>query len=140
MSLETAIQENTNALRDLMALISANLEHAQRPITVEPQEIPAQLRKAKPTPKPPAVPSSEPTPTASESSESSSTESSAAEESEATLDDAKKALRALYDAKGRDATVDALSRFGAAKVIDLLPEHYGPFVTLVNEVLAGERV
>jgi len=42
--------------------------------------------------------------------------------------------------KARQITVDALSRFGAKSVKGLLPEHYGPFVTLVDEVLAGGRV
>jgi len=148
MSLELAIQENTAAIHALIAKLSADafLNPQAAPPAAQVQEIPAQLKKTKP-PKP--AKSSEPTPTASSSSETSSTESSAAEAVEeqppASFEDAKKALLTLYKSqadaeKGRALTTDALARFGAAKLSDLLPEHYTPFIALVDEVLAGGQV
>jgi len=140
MSLELAIQENTAAIHALIAKLSADafLNPQAAPPAAQVQEIPAQLKKAKP-PKP--AKSSEPTPIASSSSETSSTESSAAKEQPAvTLEDARKAIRALYDEKGRDATSDVLARFGAAAVSELLPEQYAPLIVLCNEVLAGGQV
>jgi len=164
MTLEAAIHENTAAIRELTALITASMQDAQRSITAEPQEIPAQLRKAKATPKPAAAPSPEPTPTASDNPENSSTASEKGNVRQdatvktpagsatdgivptvqtgdaATYEDVRKALRTLYDEKGRDATADAPSRFGAATVKDLLPEYYGPFVALCNEATNGDKV
>jgi len=98
-------------------------------------------KASKTDPKPDAAPLSEPTPTASDNSASSSTESEAASNTKAaTYEDAKKAILALSKEKGRQASVDALARFGAEKLPDLPQERYADLVKLVNEVIAGAEV
>lgn len=93
------------------------------------------------SPKGEAAQSSEPTQTVSDNSASSSTESEAASDTKAaTYEDAKKAILNLSKAQGRQASVDALARFGAEKLPDLAQEEYGNLVSLVDEVLAGAEV
>lgn len=54
-----------------------------------------------------------------------------------TYDDVKAAIGALSAAKGRDACIAVLQRFGAARAPDLKPEQYGPFVADCARVAAG---
>lgn len=93
------------------------------------------------SPKPDAAQSSEPTPTASDNSESSSNESNESDGKPApTYEDAKAAVLKLGKVKGRQASLDALSRFGATKLPDVLPEHFADLIQLVDEVIAGAEV
>ncbi len=97
-----------------------------------------------------AAPASEPTPTASDNSASSSTESNAADANEKagnteqsmapTYEDAKTAVLKLGKAKGRQATLDVLSRFGATKLPDVQPEAFADLIALVEGVIAGGEV
>lgn len=94
--------------------------------------------------------SSEPTPTVSDNSASSSTESQPADANEKsepteqstapTYEDAKAAVLKLGKVKGRQATLDALSRFGATKLPDVKPEAFADLIALVEEVIAGGEV
>jgi len=83
MSLEAAIQENTSALRDLIATIKTGVPTtaAEAPSVVT--EAKPAAKKGKADPKPDVAQSSEPTPIVSDNSASFSTESNAAQEKKA---------------------------------------------------------
>jgi hypothetical protein len=55
----------------------------------------------------------------------------------ATQADAQTALEKLFNAKGVEAAMGVLSRFGAGRLRELKPEMYGEFVAKCNAVLAG---
>jgi cytoskeletal protein RodZ len=134
MSLEIALAENTAAIRELIAKLSTGA------IIPQDAEKPATTKGATGTTKKDTAQSSEPTPTASDNSASSSDESNEAAESVHTYEDAKTAVLKLGKVKGRQATLDALSRFGATKLPDVKPESFGALIALVDEVIAGGKV
>lgn len=147
MSLEIALAENTAAIRELIAKLSTG---AIIPQDAEKPAVTKTTKEATGTAKKDAAQSSEPTPTVSDNSACSSTESQPADTNEKpepteqstapTYEDAKTAVLKLGKVKGRQATLDALSRFGASKLPDVKPESFADLIALVEEVIAGGEV
>jgi hypothetical protein len=131
MSLEVAIQENTAAIRDLIAAMQGAPVAA--PVVTEPKaEAPAKTeKKAKAekaeTPKVEAAATPEPkeevAPAADEGPEAPA----------ATYQDAAQAITALSKIKGRDAAVALLKKFGASKLPEVKPEDFDAIVAAANE-------
>lgn len=143
----TITVHNKNQLDAILAAMAtgAKLEAAEQPVPAAAKAKPAadkpKAQEQAESPKDEAAPSSAPTPTASDNSASSSTESEAASNTKAaTYEDAKKAILTLSKEKGRQASVDALARFGAEKLPDLPKDRYADLVALVEEVMAGAEV
>lgn len=116
MSLEAAIAENTAALKLLTEAI-----HAGRAAAAAKQAAPAggaalppkQAAEAAQREKPPAPPA----------------EAGAAP---ITYDQVKTAVNALAKAKGRDAVIAALAKFGLAKATDAKPEQWPDLLAELN--------
>jgi len=128
MSIETALAENTAALRELHALLA----RISVPATEGPAPAPkTQARSAAPTaPTPPTV--------AAEPAAAPATKAEPSEPAALTYDDVKRAIIEVSKAKGRDAAVALLAEFGATKGPDLqaTPEKFAPFVARATEILA----
>jgi hypothetical protein len=106
MSLELAINENTQAIRDMIAAIMAN-------------GVSAPVAKAKPAAK------SEPTP----APVAPVAEATAGTPS---YQDAAQAVTKLSRIKGRDAAVALLAQFGAGKLPEVKPEQFAEVITAAN--------
>lgn len=113
MSLEQALIESTQAVKELTALI---LKLNSTPVSVPaspPPTSPPVVTEDKPAKKTKAAKKEEPI--------------TALETEGVTYDQVKDAILALSKAKGRDAVVKLLTQFGAAKGPDLKPEQYAEF-------------
>lgn len=135
MSLEIALQQNTEALHQLIALLSnpSALKAASVPVVSEP-------KKEKP-----ATEKSEKKQVASAPAETAPVETATATESSgekpaATYDDVKAAVIRLSEQRGRETVVGVLSRFGVKKAPDLLPEQYAEVLAKIEAVIAGGEV
>lgn len=53
-------------------------------------------------------------------------------------DDVQKKVEAVFEARGFSGARDLLSRFGVARVRDLLPTSYGAVVALADDILSGK--
>ena len=129
MSLEIAIAENTNAIRELIAAIRACAPTTAAQVAAVVAEAPeAETAKAK-------IPAKDPAkdPATAEVSDAAEHGKTAAT---ATYEDAKAAVLKISKEKGRDAAVAVLSAFGVQKLPDLQPENYGALVAKVDEALA----
>lgn len=141
MSLEATIQENTAALRDLIAALSHGIPTTAAQVAAVVAEIPAlvnevETEKSAPAKKTKAAAIQEqPTPTASASSESSS--SGTAETEAPTYQDAAGAITKLSRTKGRDAAVALLTKFGAAKLPEVKPEQFAAIIADANEAMGA---
>ena len=121
MSLEAVIQENTTALRDLIAQLQAG----QAPAAIKVAAIKV-ADVAAPVPAPaPAAKEDKPKAEAKETK----TEKADAPAAEVTIDAVKKATTDLAKAKGRDAAVEVLGQFGAKNANEVKPEAYADFIT-----------
>lgn len=109
MSLELAINENTQAIRDMIAALMAN-------------GMPAPAAKAKPAAK--AEPKVE-APTYAEPK-------SVAPATTIDYQVAATAITKLSRIKGRDAAVALLAQFGAAKLPDVKPEQFEAIIAAVD--------
>lgn len=149
MSLEIALAENTAAIRELIAKLSTGAIIPQDAETEKAADTKT-TKGATGTTKKDAAQSSESTPTVSDNSKNSTSESQPADANEKpetteqstapTYEDAKTAVLKLGKVKGRQATLDALSRFGATKLPDVKPESFADLIALVDEVIAGGEV
>lgn len=168
MSLETAITENTAAIRELIAALTHGPIIAQDVDTGKkrtPAGKPAANARTEPTVQAAAddAPENKPASTnqssdASQAADNSgnvpqgaaaqtaaepatdTTAQSAATGAAATYEDAKAAVLALGKAKGRDTTLEVLSRFGASKLPDVKPEAFADLIELANHVINGGEV
>lgn len=122
MSLEATIQENTAAIRELIAAIAKGLPVTGAQVAAVVAEAPAEVAKEKP-----------PAP----KTEAKAETPAPAEEAPklATYEDVRKAINDLAKAKGRDAVVGVLGQFGAAKGPDVKPEQYAAFVVAAHEAI-----
>ena len=77
-------------------------------------------------------------PPAAASAADTSPASTAATDTPVAYDQVKALILKLNTAKGRDALVAALGKFGVAKGPELKPEQYAEFVDHANQVIAGE--
>ena len=126
MSLEAAIQENTSAIRALIATMTKGL-----PTTGEPSSAvvaPPKTKKEKP---PVTVDNAEATAPATPSPAMDTAAT------DATYDDVKNAIVKLSGQKGRDQVVALLSQFDAAKGPDLKPEQFADFLAQANAAMAA---
>lgn len=130
MSLEAAIQENTKALRELLAAfyngIPTTAAQVQAVVTEAKTEKVATAKKTQA-----AATQESPTLTASDNSENSTPATSAnttAEVAAPTYQDAAAAITKLSRTKGRDTAVALLSKFGAAKLPDVKPEQFAAVI------------
>ena len=126
MTLEAAIQENTSAIRALIAAMAQGL-----PTTVEPSPAvvaaPRTKKEKMPAPagKPEATAPATPSPAIDPPAAG------------ATYDDVKNAIVKLSGMKGRDSVLAVLGQFDAAKGPDLKPEQFADFITHANAAMAA---
>ena len=117
MSLEAAVQENTAALRELIAHLAAGgapvaPKSVKKPETVKTEPVAAQAAAVESAGQPVDVVVVE-------------------------YDDVKDAIIKLSSKKGRDAAVAVLKQFSAAKVPDLKPEDYAAVHAAASKLLAA---
>lgn len=120
MSLEIAIQENTSALRELIAAISKGIPTTSTQLAAVIAEAPVKVEETGKAKEPEVTAASAPV--------------------TATIVDyeaVKKATLELSKAKGREATVAVLKRFGAEKAPDLKPEQYADYVAAAAETVGA---
>jgi len=135
MSLEAVIQENTNTMRELIAVWSKlnkqavaidksdagdTVVAAGTPVVAKPEK----AAKAKAEPKVEAPIEKAPEPVAEQPA--------AADAPAIAVADVNAAIIALAKAKGRDAAVGVLGKFGVAKVPELKPEQYADVLAAVK--------
>jgi predicted membrane-bound mannosyltransferase len=136
--LETRIEELTAAVRELTAVLAAHpvAAHpvAANPVVVkEPKGKKPQVKEdpiAEQTSAPDSQSASTPTTDTSQPSES--------ESAPVTYDDVKKATNALSAAKGRDVTIDALSRFGVKRATELDEGQWADYIAYTEKVIGEE--
>jgi len=117
MSLETAIQENTAAIQNLIALLSQSGSIAQAPVAHSNSASDTEEgRTEKPTP---AVAAKKP---------ASKVSTSADEAVSVTYQDAAKAIQDLAKAKGRDAAIAVLATFNASKLPEVKESDFAAVV------------
>ena len=163
MSLEAIIQENTNAIRELIAAIQAGVpttaaaQVAAVVTEAKAEKAPAKKETAKAEEKKPdagAAQTAETQPSATtEGAESSTAEQKPEALTQMTAAEAEKALhghannpadaptyQATADAvtklartKGRDTAIAVLAKFGAGKLPDVKPEQFAAVITACEE-------
>jgi membrane-bound ClpP family serine protease len=128
MSLELAITENTNAIRDLIAALGNGQHVTQAQVAAVVKEAKPKAEKKQETAKPEAAstpttvePAAAPEPKAENSAQA------------ATYNDAADAVTKLARTKGRDAAIAVLSKFGAAKLPDVKPEDFAAVIAAAVE-------
>ena len=117
MSLEIALAANTEALREVAALL-LKLGAMPGPGVVTPTDVPAKVKPAAKAPVAEPIAEATPAPVA------------------LTYDDVKLAVIAVTKAKGRDAAVALLAKFGAQKAPDLRVEQYAAVCAAAAGMLA----
>ena len=113
MSLEVAINENTQAIRELIAALAKGQTPTPAQVEAVREEI-AQVEKPQAKAKPEPAPEPKPEPTAETVPDTPSV----------TYQDAAAAITKLSRTKGRDAAVALLYRFKASKLPDVQPDQY----------------
>lgn len=124
MSLEASIQENTAAIRELIATLAKGITPTANQVAAVVSEGKAQ----KVAPK--AEPVVESTPPASEPE-------SFPGATEYTYQDAAAAITKLSRVKGRDAAVSLLYRFKASKLPDVQPDQYAEIIEAANAAMGA---
>lgn len=156
MSLETAIQENTEALHALIATLKAQAALgtsaaptvASQPTEDAPKATRGKARAANPAPAP-AAPTAPTPPTATEAAADAPVPKAAPSKASATpaeapadapavdYDSAARAITNLAKAQGRDAAVAVLARFGASRLPDVAAEHFAAVIDACEQALAA---
>lgn len=129
MSLELAITENTNAIRDLIAAIGNGLHATGAQVAAVVKEAKPKAEKKQETAKPEVAD----TPTTAAETAAPEQKAESSEAKPATYDDAAKAITGLAKAKGRDAAMAVLAQFSAAKLPDVKPEDFAAVITAATE-------
>lgn len=133
MSLEAVIADNTSAIRELIAALTASAKPAPVPAEVATEAATAiqEAAKARPTPaKTKATPAPTP-PTAAAPVDVAPEQKAASSEQAAaptTYNDVVAAVTKVAKAKGRDAAVAVFRDFGVANGKELKPEQYAAVV------------
>lgn len=141
MSLEIALQENTNAIRELIATIANGIPTTGAQVAAVVAEAPAQAKaEKKPAAAEKATQSSGGT-KPSETSAAPSDTGASAEAKTLVYDDIKKPFLSLVSAKGRDAGAALLLQFGVdaskgGKLTEIPVEKYAEVLEAINK--AGE--
>ncbi|MDZ7789714.1 MAG: hypothetical protein U5L08_04320 [Xanthomonadales bacterium] len=129
MTLETAIQENTQAVRDLIATLGANAYRKEKAVHDEPDFSTPPGTEHKTLPDPPKVEAkAEPV--------TENTDPTPDAPAGPTIDDVRAAALALVKAH-RDELVDILSDMDAAKATDLPEAKWAEFIDRASSVVKG---
>ena len=126
MTLEAVIQENTSAIRALIAAMAQGLPSMATPIA--PIVTAPKAKKEKPQ----ATLDKADIPAPATPSPAIDTPAAGA-----TYDDVKSAIVKLSGLKGRDSVLDVLGQFDATKGPDLKPEQFADFITQANAAMAA---
>lgn len=154
MSLEATIQENTNAIRELIAAISKGMPVAASTVAAVVEQGKTTTEKAVTTKKS-DVKTASSQPGAEQKSEAPKGDAQGTAEpaadntapadggavngTAATYSDAAAAVTALAKAKGRDAAVAVLKDFGAAKLPDIKPEDFAAVIAACEKAATAEQ-
>ena len=134
MSLEATIQENTDAIRALIAALANGVPTTAAQVAAVVTE--AKTEKVESAKKTQAAATQEsPTPTASDNSASSSSATQEPEAAAPTYQDAAGAITKLSRTKGRDAAVALLYRFKASKLPDVQPDQFAEIIEAANAAM-----
>ena len=134
MSLEATIQENTNAIRELIAAIKAGVPTTAaqvaavvteaKPTTAAKETTAKKTTPAEKAEPAPTQPTAEAVAAAAPEKKDEPSEQAATPNYQATAD----AVTKLARTKGRDAAVAVLTKFGAAKLPDVKPEQFAAII------------
>lgn len=133
MSLEATIQENTNAIRELIKALATGVPTTAAQVAAVVAEAPVQEAKPEAKKQKAAASVEQPTQTAVASSETSSSDTI----KEVTYQDAASAITALARAKGREITLGVLAKFSAINLKEVKPEQYADVLTAASEALGA---
>lgn len=129
MSLEIAIQENTKAIRELIAAISNGIPTTAAQVAAVVQEAQVEEKPAKTEKKAKAEKAETPKAETAATPEPKADAAPAADDApEVTYQDAAAAITQLSKVKGRDAAVALLKKFGASKLPEVKPEDFAAIV------------
>lgn len=135
MTLEAAIQENTGAIRALIAALAKGASTTSEPVAAV---VPTPKAKNE---KPPASlspvdasTSVSPAPATAEETDGPTVASPAPG---TTYDDVKRVIVKMSGLKGRDQVLAVLGQFGAARGPDLKPEQFADFIAQADAAMAG---
>jgi hypothetical protein len=143
MSLEAVIQENTNTMRELIAVWSKlnkqaiaidqsaavdTVVAAGTPVVAKPEKVAKAETKTTKTETKASEPETKPV--------EAKTQPAAADAPAIAIADVNAAIIALAKAKGRDAAVAVLGTFGVAKAPELKAEQYADVVAAAKKAMA----
>lgn len=133
MSLEIALQENTAAIRELIAAISKGIPTTAQQVAAVVQEAQVEDKPAKAEKKAKAEKAESAKVEPAVTQEPKADAAPAADEEgpvepEVTYQDAAAAITQLSKVKGRDAAVALLKKFGASKLPEVKPEDFAAIV------------
>lgn len=133
MSLEAAIQENTNALRDLINIMSSGSTPDINVVGKKEDGEVVDLKDAK-AKKEAKVKKT--TAKKEPKAENTATPKDDSKPTEVTYDEAASAVTTLARTKGRDVAIEVLGKFGIVKLPDAKSEQYAEIIAACTE--AGE--
>jgi hypothetical protein len=129
MSLELVIEKNTEAIRELIAVIKAGSGVAVTNISAtEVVERPGKVADA-------VAPVVKPEPEPLKQAES--TPEQPADKSPVTYQEAASAITKLSREKGRDVAIEVLAKFGATKLPEVKPEKFADLVAAVKKAIGA---
>lgn len=136
MSLEATIQENTNAIRELIKALASGVPTTAAQVAAVVAEAPVQETKPEAKKQKAAASQEQPIQTAAASSETSSSATPEVK-AETTYQEAAAAVLELSKVKGRDAALGVLSSFGVANLKEVKAEQYGAVLAAATNALGG---
>lgn len=132
MSLEIAIQENTAAIRDLVAAIRKGIPTTAEQVAAVVIEAKTEAKAEKKTKAEKVDKAETETPKSDEAPAATQKQkdepAAAADEPVYTYQDAANAITSVSKAKGRDAAVALLADFGAKNLKEVKPEDYAALI------------
>lgn len=139
MSLEQALNENTAAIKEL-SLIMAGIKATDPTDTAKTQPQTTNVKQAgaatgglKQVKEPASTPSATTTGTAK--TETAATTPSKTDAHAITYEEAKAAVTAVVKAKGRDAGLAVLAKFGVESLLSVKPEQWAAVIAVCEEAL-----
>lgn len=136
MSLEQSIQDLTVAVKALTEVVMSARAVSQAAEQVKLPEGLKDPKAKKETAK--AVDVAPEVPNGQQQTTTNTSPSSEPESAPVTYDDVKKATNALSAAKGREVTVDTLSRFGVKRATELDEGQWADYISYAEKVTADE--
>ena len=131
MTLEAALQENTGAIRALIAALGQGIPTTSEPVAAV---VAPKAKKEKP---PVRVSDTEVGSTPATPAPAATAEETASPTPGTTYDEVKRAIVKMSGLKGRDQVVAVLGQFGATKGPDLKPEQYADFIAQAEAAMAA---